>query len=75
MFLIFQNGQAEFDTVLVATGRRALTEELNPSAAGLIVNPETGKFVANAEQTNVSNIYAVGDVLHVSAQKQILTVL
>lgn len=62
----FKNGQGEFDTVLVATGRKALSNELNPSAAGLEIHPESGKFVVNAEQTNISNIYAVGDVLHVS---------
>jgi len=50
----------------VATGRKALSEELNPSAAGLQVHPESFKFITNAEQTNVPNIYAVGDVLHVS---------
>lgn len=50
----------------MATGRRALSEELNPSAAGLDVHPESGKFVVNAEQTNISNIYAVGDVIHVN---------
>ncbi|VVC44920.1 Hypothetical protein CINCED_3A017509 [Cinara cedri] len=56
--------QGEFDTVLVATGRKALSKELNPLAAGLEVHPESGKFTVNAEQTNVPNIYAVGDVLH-----------
>lgn len=64
--ILFQNGQGEFDTVLVATGRKALSNELNPSAAGLQIHPESGKFVVNTEQTNVPNIYAVGDVLHVS---------
>ncbi|KAL5238414.1 hypothetical protein ACI65C_005824 [Semiaphis heraclei] len=44
--------QGEFDTVLVATGRKASSEELNPSAAGLRVHPESFKFIINAEQTN-----------------------
>ncbi|XP_027842618.1 thioredoxin reductase 1, mitochondrial isoform X1 [Aphis gossypii] len=59
-----ENGQGEFDTVLVAVGRKALSEELNPSAAGLEIHPESGKFITVAEQTNIPNIYAVGDVLH-----------
>ncbi|KAL4091783.1 hypothetical protein QTP88_026417 [Uroleucon formosanum] len=57
-------GQGEYDTVLVATGRKALSEELNPSAAGLQIHPETYKIITNFEQTNIPNIYAVGDVLH-----------
>lgn len=64
--ILLQNGQDEFDTVLVATGRKALSEELNPSAAGLQIHPESGKLIVNDEQTNIPNIYAVGDVLYVS---------
>ncbi|XP_063226018.1 thioredoxin reductase 1, mitochondrial isoform X2 [Bacillus rossius redtenbacheri] len=52
-----------FDTVLFAIGRRPLTDELNVSAAGIKVT-ENGKINAHNEQTNVDNIYAVGDVLH-----------
>lgn len=63
--LVFQKGKGEFDTILVATGRKSLTEELNPAAAGLQLQPNSGKIHANAEQTNVPNIYAVGDILHV----------
>jgi len=55
-----------YDTVLFAIGRRALTEELKPENAGLKLVPETNKIEAINEQTNVPNIYAVGDVLHVS---------
>ncbi|XP_077283515.1 thioredoxin reductase 1 isoform X2 [Arctopsyche grandis] len=55
--------QDEFDTVLYATGRYALTKDLNLPAAGVEVVPENGKIDAINEQTNVSNIYAVGDVL------------
>ncbi|XP_011632561.1 thioredoxin reductase 2, mitochondrial isoform X2 [Pogonomyrmex barbatus] len=56
--------QDVYDTVLFAIGRRALTEELKPENAGLKIVPETGKIDAVNEQTNVPNIYAVGDVLH-----------
>lgn len=55
-----------YDTVLFAIGRRALMEDLKPENAGLKVVPETNKIDAINEQTNVPNIYAVGDVLHVS---------
>ncbi|GAB1867660.1 Thioredoxin reductase 1, mitochondrial [Camponotus japonicus] len=56
--------QDVYDTVLFAIGRRALTEELKPENAGLKLVPETNKIEAINEQTNVPNIYAVGDVLH-----------
>lgn len=56
-----------FDTVLFAVGRRALTKELCVESAGVKTVPESGKIFAENEQTNVKHIYAVGDVLHVSA--------
>ncbi|XP_025409963.1 thioredoxin reductase 1, mitochondrial [Sipha flava] len=59
-----EDGQGEFDTVLVATGRRPLSDELKSSVIGLHTHPESGKFIVQNEQTNIPNIYAVGDVLH-----------
>ncbi|KAL6430935.1 hypothetical protein ACFW04_007016 [Cataglyphis niger] len=56
--------QDVYDTVLFAIGRRALMENLKPENAGLKIVPETNKIDAINEQTNVPNIYAVGDVLH-----------
>ncbi|XP_054271321.1 thioredoxin reductase 1, mitochondrial-like isoform X2 [Macrosteles quadrilineatus] len=56
--------EAEFDTVLIATGRKALTSELKVSNAGVQVIPGNSKIDARNEQTNVPHIYAVGDVLH-----------
>ncbi|KAK2576251.1 hypothetical protein KPH14_005617 [Odynerus spinipes] len=56
--------QDVYDTVLFAIGRRALTEELKPENAGLKIVPDNGKIDAQNEQTNVPNIYAIGDVLH-----------
>ncbi|XP_045542761.1 thioredoxin reductase 1, mitochondrial isoform X2 [Papilio machaon] len=50
-----------FDTVLMATGRYALTKALNLPAAGVVT--ENGKISAPTEQTNVGHIFAVGDVL------------
>ncbi|GBP63590.1 Thioredoxin reductase 1, mitochondrial [Eumeta japonica] len=59
------NEEAEdvFDTVLLATGRYALTKDLNLTAAGVNVLSESGKIIADTEQTNIPHIYAVGDVL------------
>ena len=53
----------EFDTVVLAVGRNAVTEGLDLSAAGVEFNPKNGKIPCVDEQTNVSHIYAVGDVL------------
>lgn len=58
--------EAEYDTVLMATGRKALTAEMKVANAGIKVVPDNAKIDAVNEQTNVPNIYAVGDVLHVS---------
>ncbi|PBC30714.1 thioredoxin reductase 1, mitochondrial isoform X2 [Apis cerana] len=59
-----QTHQDTFDTVLFAIGRKPLTEELKPENIGLKLVPETAKIDAIDEQTNVPNVYAVGDVLH-----------
>lgn len=47
-------------------GRRALIDELEIINAGINFDPRSKKIVADNEQTNVPNIFAVGDVLHVS---------
>jgi thioredoxin reductase (NADPH) len=61
----FSDGNSDvFDTVLSARGRYADTPALAPEAAGLAVNPRSGKFDCQAEQTNVPHIYAIGDVIH-----------
>lgn len=53
----------EGDYCLVAVGRHAYTEGLNLEAAG-VQTEERGKIAVNAHlQTNVSNIYAIGDVI------------
>lgn len=52
----------EYDTVLYATGREADTKGLGLENAGVTVT-DKGKFQTKDEQTNVDNIYAVGDVL------------
>lgn len=59
-----QNGQDVYDTVLFAIGRKALTDELQLQSAGVKLAPGAHKIAVNErEQTNVENIYAVGDVL------------
>ena len=53
----------EGDYCLVAVGRHAYTDGLNLEAAG-VKTEERGKIAVNAHlQTNVSNIYAIGDVI------------
>jgi dihydrolipoamide dehydrogenase len=53
----------EGDYCLVAVGRRPYTEGLNLEAAGVKID-ERGKVETNAHlQTNVSHIYAIGDVV------------
>ena len=52
-----------FDTVVCAVGRDAVTEGLDLPAAGVEFNPKNGKIACVDEQTNVDNIYAIGDVL------------
>ncbi|KAL1490887.1 hypothetical protein ABEB36_011566 [Hypothenemus hampei] len=54
----------EFDTILFAIGRRALTRELNLDNAGVKVAGDGEKIDTINEQSNVPHIYAVGDVLY-----------
>ncbi|OQV24858.1 Thioredoxin reductase 1, cytoplasmic [Hypsibius exemplaris] len=61
-----QNGKEiveEYNTVLFAVGRDACTSTIGLEKAGVKVNPDSGKINAEYEQTNVPNIYAIGDVL------------
>lgn len=62
-----QNGEEKvetYDTVLFAIGRYALTANINLEKAGVICE-SNGKIKCNEnEQTNVENIFAIGDVLH-----------
>ena len=56
--------QEEFDTVLFAIGRYAVTQGLGLENAGLMPEPN-GKFkVDDEERTNVPHIYAIGDVIY-----------
>mmetsp|Transcript_5840 Transcript_5840/g.9362 ORF Transcript_5840/g.9362 Transcript_5840/m.9362 type:complete len:425 (-) Transcript_5840:282-1556(-) len=54
----------EYDTVLFAIGRYAVTEGIKLENAGVIAE-KNGKIKANNdESTNVPGIYAIGDVLY-----------
>lgn len=53
----------EYDTVLFAIGRYALTDQLNVDKIGLEM--KKGKIlVDDQEQTNVDNVFAIGDVVY-----------
>jgi len=56
-------GEDQFDTVLQAIGRSALTKELGLDKAGVESNPRSGKIKTKHEATNVSHIFAIGDVI------------
>lgn len=57
-------GSEEYDTVLFAIGRKALTDDLKLDNAGVNVVKANAKIPVNdREETNVENIYAVGDVI------------
>ena len=50
------------DYLLVSIGRLPVTDGLNPEAAGIAVNEKGFIEVDDKCQTNVENIYAIGDV-------------
>lgn len=55
--------QMEADQIINATGRKALIEPLNLSAAGVEVAHHGNLDVNEHYQTNVDHIYAIGDVI------------
>ncbi|MBV8371632.1 MAG: dihydrolipoyl dehydrogenase [Candidatus Eremiobacteraeota bacterium] len=52
----------EFDTVLVAVGRRPVTDNLNLQAAGIATDDKGFITVDQQQRTKVENIFAIGDV-------------
>jgi thioredoxin reductase (NADPH) len=51
----------EFDTVLLAIGRYAVTKGLNLDNVG-VATTDNGKILVNeAEQSTIKNIYSIGD--------------
>lgn len=53
----------EGDYCLVSVGRRPYTDKLNTTAAGVKVNERGQVDVNDHMQTNIPNIYAIGDVV------------
>lgn len=56
-----------YNTILFAVGREALTDNLGLDKVGVKTNPKNKKVITNFEQTNVDNIYAIGDVIEESS--------
>jgi glutathione reductase (NADPH) len=52
-----------FDTVIWAVGRRPDTRQLNLEATGVLVQPDGVIPVDDYNTTNISGIYAIGDVI------------
>lgn len=50
------------DQIMLALGRLPNTEDLGLEAAGVVMNPQGAIVVDEYSRTNVSNIWAVGDV-------------
>jgi len=55
-------GNAHFDRILVAVGRRPNSVSINVSAAGVRVDDRGFIPVDRAQRTNVPHIYAIGDI-------------
>eukprot|EP01091_Cochliopodium_minus_P015808 TRINITY_DN5719_c0_g1_i1.p1 TRINITY_DN5719_c0_g1~~TRINITY_DN5719_c0_g1_i1.p1 ORF type:complete len:536 (-),score=154.89 TRINITY_DN5719_c0_g1_i1:169-1749(-) len=53
----------EYDTILYAIGRQAVTKDLLLDKVGVKTNSLNGKILGVNEQTTVPNIYAIGDCL------------
>jgi dihydrolipoamide dehydrogenase len=55
--------EISFDRLLVAVGRKPLTEDLGLEAAGVALDPKTGRVLVDTSyQTSVPGIYAIGDL-------------
>ena len=66
-----QDGQpkeGQFDTVLLAVGRRNVTPSLELEKAGVRLNPDGAIPCDEAQRSSVPSIYAIGDILHTSPQ-------
>ena len=53
----------EYNTVLFAIGREPCTKGIGLEEVGVKLNPKSGKVPTKDEQTNIDNIYAIGDIL------------
>ncbi len=53
-----------FDKLLVAVGRRPLTDQLGLDKVGIETDTKSGQIIVNANyQTNVPSVYAIGDLI------------
>lgn len=63
--VVFSDGsQAQFDTVLVATGRRPVTDGLGLAECGVRMTSDGFVQTSPYLETSVPGIYAIGDVKH-----------
>ncbi len=61
--VVLESGKSiKSDRVLIATGRRPSTEGLGLEKAGIRLGPKGEITVNDHSRTNISNVYAVGDV-------------
>ena len=59
-----KNEELAFDRLLVAVGRRPLTEGLNLEEVGVAVDAKTGQIIVDeGYRTSVKSIYAIGDLI------------
>ncbi|KAM8740481.1 thioredoxin reductase 1, cytoplasmic-like isoform 2-T2 [Acanthopagrus schlegelii] len=60
-----QTIQEDFDTVLLAVGRKATTDDIGLECVGVQRSQDTGRILVNErDQTSVDHIYAIGSVQH-----------
>ncbi|XP_029457197.1 thioredoxin reductase 3 isoform X2 [Rhinatrema bivittatum] len=56
--------EGEYNTVVIAVGRNACTNNIGLEKIGVNINPNNGKIPVNdKEQTNIPHIFAIGDIL------------
>ncbi|XP_059181604.1 thioredoxin reductase 1, cytoplasmic-like isoform X2 [Centropristis striata] len=59
-----QTKQEDFDTVLLAVGRKAFTSDIGLERVGVLCSQDGGILVNEKDQTSVERIYAIGSVQH-----------
>lgn len=60
-----QTKQEDFDTVLLAVGRKAFTGDIGLECVGVKCSQDTGRILVNErDETSVDHIYAIGSVQH-----------
>ncbi|XP_067931180.1 thioredoxin reductase 1, cytoplasmic-like [Watersipora subatra] len=54
----------EYNTILMAIGREACTDDLGLETVGVLLDSKSKKLIGSeAEQTNIAHVYGIGDVL------------